>query len=117
MVNAKDFFSGNFLRAEDCKGGEICEILEDAEITEIQTQEGKTKAVMNLEITFDVAGKKSEKTFTPNKTNGNILTEAFGEETKNWIGKKFKIDLVKVRVFKELKNSIIVVPLEAAPKV
>ena len=68
MVNAKDFFSGNYLKAEDCKGGEICEILDEGEIVEIQTPEGKTKAVMNIQVNFN----GTEKTFTPNKSNGNI---------------------------------------------
>ena len=108
MVNAKEFFSGNYLKAEDCKGGEICEILEDAEITEIQTPEGKTKAVMNLQVKMG----EFEKTFTPNKSNGNILVEAFGEDTIKWIGKKFKIALTKVRVFGKVKDSIVVEPLD-----
>ena len=106
MVNAKDFFSGNFLKAEDCKGGELAEILDEGEITELQTPEGKVKAVMNFQISLNGV----EKTFTPNKSNGNILVEAFGEDTKTWIGKKFKISLSKVRVFGKLKDSIVVEP-------
>jgi len=109
MVNAKEFFSGNYLKAEDCKGGEICEILDEGEITEIQTPEGKTKVVMNIQVKMG----ESEKTFTPNKSNGNILVEAFGEDTSAWIGKTFKITLTKVRVFGKLKDSIVVEPLGA----
>jgi len=45
MVNAKDFFSGNYLKAEDCKGGEICVFLDEGEITELTSPEGKTKSV------------------------------------------------------------------------
>ncbi len=106
MTNAKEFFSGNYLKAEDCKGGEIYEILDEGEITEITNPEGKTKAVMNFQIRMD----DQEKIFTPNKSNGNILVEAFGEETKSWVGKKFKIVLVKTRVFGKLKDSIVVEP-------
>jgi len=106
MVNAKEFFSGNYLKAEDVKGGEICEILDEGEITEIQTPEGKTKAVMNIQVKIG----ENEKTFTPNKSNGNILVEAFGEDTLAWIGKTFKIELTKVRVFGKVKDSIVVVP-------
>lgn len=101
----KDFFSGNFLKAEDCKGGEIVEFLDDGEITEIQTPEGKTKAVMNFQVLVD--GK--EKTFTPNRSNADILMEAFGEK---WEGHKFKITLTKVRVFGKMKPSIIAEPLD-----
>ena len=108
LLNAKDFFSGNYLKAEDCKGGEICEILDEGEIVEIVTPEGVAKSVMNFQISFN----NTEKTFTPNKSNGNILVEAFGEDTKNWIGKRFKINLTKVRVFGKIKDSIIVEPLD-----
>ena len=112
MVNAKDFFSGNYLKAEDCKGGEICEILDEGEVTEIQTPEGKTKAVMNLQVMFDDGKEKKEKTFTPNKSNGNILVEAYGEDTLTWVGKTFKIELTKVRVYGKVKDSIVVEPLD-----
>lgn len=106
MVNAKDFFSGDYLKAEDCKGGEICEFLDGGEIAEIQSPEGQVKKVLNFQVKFDTEGKKLEKTFTPNKSNGNILVEGFGEETDKWIGRRFKINLVKTRVFGKLKNSI-----------
>ena len=99
----KDFFAGNFLKAEDCKGDEIVEILDEGEITELQSPEGKTKAVMNFQVL--VNGK--EKTFTPNKSNADILIEAFGE---TWKGRKFKIELGKVRVFGKIKKSIIAIP-------
>jgi len=115
MVNAKDFFSGNYLKAEDCKGGEVCEILDDGEVTEITTPEGKTKAVMNIQVMMNDGKESKEKTFTPNKSNGNILVEAFGEDTDLWIGKKFKIDLTKVRVFGKVKDSIVVVPQDIVP--
>jgi len=112
MVNAKDFFSGNYLKAEDCKGGELCEILDEGKIEEIQTPEGTTKAVMNIQVEVDLEGEKKEKTFTPNKSNGNILVGSFGEDTTRWIGKKFKIELTKVRVYGKVKDSIVVIPIE-----
>ena len=113
MANAKDFFSGNFLKAEDCKGGELVDILSEGELEEIQTPEGKAKAVMNYEVS--VNGVK--KSFTPSMTNGKILVKAFGDEDKAWVGKKFTIKLEKVRVFGKIKDSIVVVPVVAeAPK-
>ena len=112
MVNAKDFFSGDYLKAEDCKGGEICEFLDEGEINELTSPEGKVKNVLNFQVTFDVANKKLEKTFTPNKSNGNVLVEAFGEDTSKWMGRQFKIELVKTKVFGKVKPSIVVEPLD-----
>lgn len=111
MVNAKDFFSGNFLKAEDCKGGEICEILNAGTMEEINTPEGKVKAVLNFEVRVDGEDERKEKTFTPNKSNGNVMVEAWGEDTEKWIGKRFKIALAKVNVFGKFKNSIVVEPV------
>ena len=110
MVNAKDVFSGNFLKAEDCKGGEICELLDEGSTEEITSPEGKVKPVLNFDIRFDVEGAKSEKTFTPNKSNGNVMVDAWGEDTAKWVGKRFKIALAKVNVFGKIKNSIVVEP-------
>lgn len=104
-MTKKDFFSGNFLKAEDCKGGETVEFLDDGEITEIQTPEGKMKSVMNFQVLVD--GK--EKTFTPNRSNAEILMKAFGEK---WEGHRFEISLIKVRVFGKMKPSIVVMPLD-----
>ena len=57
MVNAKDFFSGNFLKAEDCKGGEIVEFMDGGQMEEIITPEGKTKAVLNFQIKMPAAAR------------------------------------------------------------
>ncbi|MBA7680528.1 hypothetical protein ES703_88845 [subsurface metagenome] len=106
MVDAKDFYSGNFLKAEDCKGGEVVTFIDGGTVEEIVTPEGKAKTVLNFQVEYD--GK--EKTFTPNKGNGNILVEAFGEDSEKWVGKQFKITLTKVKVFGKVKDSIIVEP-------
>jgi len=107
MVNAKDFFSGNFLKAEDCKGGEIVEFLDGGNMEEIVTPEGKTKSVLNFQVKIN----GNEKTFTPNRGNGNSFVEAWGEDSEGWIGKKFKITLTKVMVFGKKKDSIIAEPI------
>lgn len=107
----KEFFEGNFLKAEDCKGGEIIEFLDEGEVTDLRTPEGKMKVVMNFQVKIN--GK--EKTFTPNKTNADIFLKAWGE---NWAGRKFKVELVKVMVFGEKKDSIVAEPiLEEGDKV
>ena len=107
MTDVKDFFSGNFLKAEDCKGGEIVEIMGEGEVSEIQQANGKVKTVLNYAVLID--GK--EKEWTPNMTNGNILIDAWGQNDTAWIGKKFKIVLAKSLVFGKLKNSIVVEPI------
>jgi len=113
MANVRSYFSGNFLKAEECKGGEIVEILTEGELEEIQTPDGKTKSVLN----YNVAVNGQEKKWTPNQTNGNILISAFGDDDAKWVGKKFKVTLAKISVFGKVKNSIVAEPLAetAAP--
>lgn len=108
MANVKKFFEGNFLKAEDCKGGELCEIMTEGVLEEIQGADGKIKSVLNYDISVDGV----TKLFTPNKTNGNILIEAFGEDDKNWIGKKFTIELMPTIAFGKKRNTIVVKPLK-----
>jgi hypothetical protein len=107
MVNAKEFYSSNYVKAEEVKGGEICELLDEGEIAEITTPEGKTKSVLNLLVKIN----DKEKIFTPNRGNGDAFIEAWGEDTANWVGKKFQITKTKVLVFGKQKDSIIAVPI------
>ena len=104
MTNAKEFFASNFLKAEDCKGGEIVEIVGEDTLEDIKTPEGKMKKVMNFPVKVD--GK--DKIFTPNMTNGDILIEAFGEDTAKWVGKKFTIKLLDTIAFGKKAKSILV---------
>ena len=113
MVNAKEFYSGNFLKAEACKGGEICEFINAGNQEEITSPEGQVKSILNFEVKYDIEGINNEKTFSPNKSNGNIFCDAWGEDTDNWVGKRFKIGIGKVNVFGKFKNSIIVEPIVA----
>jgi len=100
--------SGDFLKAEDCKGDEVVEFLNEGEVAELTSPEGKIKKVLNFRIKIN----KEEKTFTPNKSNLKTFVEEWGDESSKWIGKMFKIELVKVKVFGEVKNSIEAHPVE-----
>lgn len=116
MVNAKEFFSGNYLKAELCKGGEVFEIMDEGNMEEIRTPEGKIKVVLNFDVKV-IEGSENLtpgkiKTFTPNKSNGDIMVKAWKSNTSNWNGKRFEIDLAKTQVFGKIKDSIVVIPLD-----
>ena len=100
------------MKAEDCKGGELCEILAEGILEEIQVQDGKggvkVKEVLNYAVKVDGI----EKQFSPNKANGQIMMAAWGEDDAKWIGKKFTISLQKMNVFGKIKNSIVVQPVD-----
>lgn len=100
--------SGDFLKAEDVKAGQVVTFLDSGVAAEITSPEGKVKKVVN----FGVKLNGDEKSYTPNKTALQVLIEAFGDETEEWVGRKFKITLVKVNVFGTMKNSIVPEPLK-----
>ena len=100
--------TGNFIKAEELEGGEIIEFLDAGTLSEITSPEGKTKKVINFQVLLN----GEERNFTPNKGNLGVFVEAWGDESENWIGKKFKVKLVKVKVFGEVKNSIDAKPIK-----
>ena len=110
MGNVKGYFGGNFLKAENCKGGELVKILACGEMQTIETGEGKSKEVLNYRVLVN----SEEKVFTPNKSNGQILMEAWGENDETWIGKSFKIKIDKILSFGKRIRSIVVEPVEKA---
>lgn len=107
MGNVKDYFSGNFLKAEDSQGGEIVEILAAGYFESIETGDHEKKQVLNYKVSVNGA----EKIFTPNKSNGNIMIEAWGVNDDQWIGKKFYIRIETIRAFGKKMKSIIVEPI------
>jgi hypothetical protein len=77
-------FSGDFLNYDGSNDGDICIILDEGKV---EFNEALKKNMFNLHV------EKNGKTLTysPNNTAGRALTEAFGRDTKEWIGKKFSI--------------------------
>jgi len=94
--------SGDYLKAEDVKGGEIVTFRDAGVGAELTSPEGKVKKVINFKIEL---GDKA-KSYTPNRTALELFVKAWGKDTSVWIGKQFKINLVKVNVFGTLKDSI-----------
>lgn len=93
-------FSGDFLNYESSQDGDICVILSEGEIKYNETLK---KDMFNIKV--EVRGKTM--TFSPNQTTGRALQDAFGKDSKDWIGKKFEIlhidKKMKIRPIKEVK--------------
>ena len=112
--------SGSFLKAEDCKGGEIIEVSDPGIMSEITSPEGRVKKVINFECLVIKGSEKipteEDKTYTPNKTALGIFIEAWGQDSEKWVGKRFEITLIKVPVFGQMKDSIVPKPLKETAK-
>jgi hypothetical protein len=79
----KYFQSGAWLKAKDVKNGQLLLIEEFGE--------AKTKIGLRPYVKF----KGYENPFGLNATNFDQLTSKFGDNEKNWIGKKVKVVLVQ----------------------
>lgn len=77
-------FSGDFLNFDSTSDGDIIEIMDEGKV---EFNETLKKNMFNIHV------KKGDKvlTYSPNNTAGRALQEAFGKDSKEWIGKKIQI--------------------------
>ena len=79
-------FAADYLSIGTTKDGDIVEVTGEGAEGEL-TFSGKTKKVYNIPVNH----KGKTITFTPTNTQGKRLIEAWGNDTKAWIGKKFEV--------------------------
>lgn len=77
-------FSGDFLNYDGTQDGDIVEILDEGRV---EYNEALKKDMFNIKVKLN----ERVKTFSPSNKAGKSLQEAFGMDTKDWIGKKFQI--------------------------
>lgn len=82
-------FSGNFLKADQVKKGEIVTILNAGEerTSKYTYEDGNPK----MEYVFEVDYNGDKKSLRMNATSRRAMVEAFGDETIGWIGKQAKL--------------------------
>jgi hypothetical protein len=104
-MEIKKFVEGRFIKADDAKQGEVITFLDEGTEKELN---GKKF------LTFQIEYNGEEKLYSPNKTALVSLTDAWGTETSDFIGKSAKINLVKVRNPQngQMVNSIFPVPVQ-----
>lgn len=95
-----------YLNGTTASEGDICVILGEGEIQEIEDENGKKKI---LNIPVECGSKKL--IYTPGAKAVKILQEVWGKETKNWIGKKFQVKLVLMQIGNREINVIKPVPV------
>jgi len=77
-------FSGDYLNYEGTQDGEVITILEEGAV---EYNETLKKELFNIGVEHN--GKK--KIYSPNNTAGRVLQDAFGMDSKDWIGKQFEV--------------------------
>lgn len=101
-------FSGNFLNADNCKANDIGAIVDEGELKE-KSKNGNTWN--QLTVSVEVNEKKYSHSFR--SSEGKRFQEVYGKDTKDWVGKKFKIIFVPyVDADKNIKQGVEIIPLE-----
>jgi len=110
--NTVDVGLGNYLRADKIVDGAIGVLLDAGTIREADFGDGKVKTVVEFSIEVD----GEQYTWTVNKQTLDALGVGYGEDCKKWIGKKVKLNKVKMNVFGQMKNVIMGEPVEVKEK-
>lgn len=104
-------FSGNFLNAENCKAGDIGFFIDEGKLLE---KTNKGKKWNQLTVTVDINQKQYSHSFR--SAEGKKFQEKYGNDTKLWIGKKFKVTFVpyidESTGSKVIKQGVEIVPVE-----
>lgn len=88
MVDTKDKFAGAFMAFDTTQDNDIAVILGEGEETEIKNK-WTDKMEWKLNIPVEIKGKGL--IWTPWDSDGRALQEAFGTDSKSWVGKKLRI--------------------------
>lgn len=102
-----------FLSAEMVKNGDLLEIVNEGRFLTADETPFK-RASFQIEVKLPNG---SVKTWTMNKTTRKRLAAAYGDDSREWIGKKVRVELLKQNVRGELKTVIYGHPVEASPTV
>lgn len=101
-------FSSEFLRPEDVPDGTLVTVVNEGHYrSPEETPFGREV----FEIRVRLPDGK-EKLWTMNKTTQKRMVDAHGDDSRNWIGKKIRIELTKQTVRGELKTVVYGRPVE-----
>jgi len=110
MVDMKEYALGDFLSPIDVKD------LEDktAEITGEGILNEDTpfgKAVLEVPVKLSNG---TERTYGMNKTSAKNIMEAYGEDTKKWVGKRISYTITQQNVQGQMRDVLYAQPVEEA---
>lgn len=105
-MKASEFNTSNYLNAT------IAKEYEGRTLTIYEVTAETIRDVRKMAIGFE----NVEKMLVVNKTNREILAEAFGDDTITWVGKTVRLDIVKVMFDGQRTNSIALTPVTSETK-
>jgi hypothetical protein len=106
----------NWIKSADVKTGDVVTFMSGGEWTESSKftyDDGSP--VKQFVVSVELKGE--ERAMNLNKLSRTNLCAYFGGDTDGWIGKKASVEKVKVMVGGELKESIMLTPIESSKDV
>ena len=101
-------FSGNFLNSENCKANDIGVIIDEGELKE-KSKNGNTWNQLVTTVEFN--GKQYSHSYR--SAEGKRFQEAFGKDTKTWVGQKCKALFIPyVDKDKNIQQGVELVPVK-----
>jgi len=91
---------GEYLTSSDIQNGDVVTIIEEPQLRSAE-ETGFDRDVWGIKVELP---NKTEKLWTLNKTTYNELWDSFGDESKNWLGKKVSISTENRKVRGEKKT-------------
>jgi len=77
-------FSGDYLNYDGTEDGDIVTILGEGKV---EYNETLKKEMFNIEVEHN----QKQKVYSPSNKAGKALQDAFGKDTKSWVGKQFQV--------------------------
>ena len=102
---------GNWLKAADLQIGDSVKIL-----TEADWEESSYKGETNNQFVCDVEYKGDKRKLKLTMASCKEVAPAYGDDTKEWIGKTLNLESIKVMVGGEVKHSILATPIGKSPE-
>lgn len=96
----------------DIKDGEYIKILNEGEYRKLPQDQSREVLTFRVETPNG-----DEKNLSMNPTSQKELILAWGDDSKKWIGKRCKADIVKQKVFDKMKDVIYLHPEGGAPSI
>lgn len=105
-MKVSDIYGSKYLKVEDVKGKKLDLVVEDVNEEEMKDDSGEKR--MRLILTLE----DCQKRLVLNAGNATALSEAFGDDTDEWIGAGFRLKVGKVNFRNKKVDGLII---EAAP--
>ena len=99
-------FSGNFTNERNCKEGDIGTVLTEGAVEEKENLQGDKY----IQLTFKVEINKKELEHSPRTKEGQKLQDAWGIDSKDWVGKQFTCKIVHYRAYGQEKTCVEIEP-------